>query len=59
MSRLSYPQKRIRACDRILRKLYWELRHSIKEHSQDEREDKIQGDINYYEEVSERITISL
>lgn len=54
MSRLIYSQKRIRACDKILRKEYWLLKRSMK-HSPSEdvlkNEDNIQERINYFEEV--------
>lgn len=62
MSKLSYIQKRIRACDRILRKEYWNLKHAIRERQQndtDEYEDSIQERINYYEEALDRLEISL
>jgi len=62
MSRLIYPQRRIRACDRILRNLYWRLKRSMKRPAESgnlEYEDKIQEDINWYEQTKESIEISL
>ena len=62
MTRLTYAQKRIRACDRILKKAYWHLRHSIRERHGAyaiEWENRLQERINYFEEVKERIEISL
>ena len=62
MSRLTFAQKRIRACDRILRKEYWNLKRSMKRPAEPEvlkNEDIIQDRINYFEETRERIEISL
>lgn len=60
MSKLTFTQKRIRACDRILRHEYWLLKHAIREHLEDVQwQDYIQERINYFEEVKERIEISL
>ena len=50
------PQLRIRACDRILRKLYIQLRTHMRDIQDD---DEIQDKINYWEETKERIDISL
>jgi len=61
MSRLSYQQRRIRACDRVLRRLYWQLRHDNESDlkSIDEFQEKVQYDINWYEQTREEIEISL
>jgi hypothetical protein len=60
MSRLSYAQKRIRACDRILRRLYWELRRAMRYYNRiDTDEDKLQEDINWFEAKRDQIEISL
>ena len=60
MTKLSYIQKRIRACDRILRKEYWKLKYAIKYHLRDSQaQDAIQERINYFEEEKDRIEISL
>lgn len=55
------PQLRIRACDRILQKLYWHLKRSMKSTPSinPEYEDWLQGQINYWEEVKNAIEISL
>lgn len=60
MSKLTFTQKRIRACDRILRKEYWRLKHAIRERLSDSAlHDYIQERINYFEEAKERIEISI
>jgi len=60
MVKLTYTQKRIRACDRILRHEYWVLKHAIREHVEDVKwHDYIQGRINYFEEVKERQEVVL
>lgn len=56
------PQLRIRACDRILRRLYKSLKRSMKFPATDQQtkhEDEIQEKINYWEEHRESIEISL
>ncbi len=60
MSKLNFTQKRIRACDRILRKEYWKLKRAIRERLTDVQfQDEIQERINYFEEVQERTELSL
>ena len=62
MSRLTYAQKRIRAADRILKHDYWLMKHSIRERVGAyaiEFEEHLQERINYFEEIRDRITISL
>jgi len=60
MSKLTFTQKRIRACDRILRKEYWRLKRAIRERLTDvEYQDDIQERINYFEEIQEQTEISL
>lgn len=62
MKKLTYTQKRIRAASRIIRHAEWQLRHSIRENKGPYAiawEDHLQERINYFEEVKERIDISL
>ena len=56
------PQLRIRACDRILRRLYTALKRSMKHPATEDQvknEDDIQERINYWEEWRERISVSI
>jgi len=55
MRKLTFQQKRIRACDRILRRAYKMLNEKKYQGSSD----NLQERINYFEEGKDRIEISL